>query len=553
MGTAVRLSVALGIVIVASWGRAGEVPLSDGGARVNPRALTAHMRFLADDHLEGRATGARGHELAALYVAAQFEALGLEPAGDAGTYYQQVPLMSAGVRGERCRLSWRGAGHGETLRYERDFIPTPSFHRDVNDVEAELVFVGYGIRAPELGHDDYAGADVKGKLVVVLSSAPRGFPNDQRAHYGQPLLKAQAAAARGAVGLLLLRQPDAERVLPWERLTHYARMPSMRWLDEHGRPADAPEELRASAALAPAAGERLLAAVGRNIDDVVAEAQTGGRGFAFGIKVRLHVESHRAELRSPNVVALRRGSDPDLAGEAVVLSAHLDHVGLGDPEHGDAIHNGAYDNASGVAGLLELARLSALAPPPRRSLLFLAVTGEERGLLGSDYYARHPTVPRLVADFNLDMITMFGPVSDVLAYGAEHSSLGADVERAARELGLELAPDPFPEQSLFVRSDHYSFVRQGIPAVSPFPGLKRVDPGVDGKAEMLAWVKGTYHTPRDDMSQRFDAAAGARVVDVTYLAARAVAQADDAPRWNDGDFFGDTFGRRGAPAGTPAR
>ena len=256
------------------------------------------------------------------------------------------------------------------------------------------------------------------------------------------------------------------------------------------------------------------------------------------------------------MAAVLRGSDPRLNQEYVVMSAHLDHLGVGEPVAGDAIYNGAYDNASGVAVLLEVARAFARLPvAPRRSVLFLAVTGEEEGLNGSDFFAHHPTLPidRVVADTNLDMFLMLHPLRDVIAFGAEHSSLGPTVEEAARRLGIEVSQDPFPEEVLFIRSDHYSFVQQGVPAIFLTGGFKTGDPAVDGRAAWDKWMRETYHHPGDDMSQVIDFAAGAQFAKLNFLISYLVAQNDDAPRWNPGDFFGDKF-RRGSsspPAAKP--
>jgi Zn-dependent M28 family amino/carboxypeptidase len=245
------------------------------------------------------------------------------------------------------------------------------------------------------------------------------------------------------------------------------------------------------------------------------------------------------------VVARLPGSDPRLSDQHVVLSAHLDHLGIGEPVDGDAIYNGAYDNASGVAALLEVARvLGAAKPRPRRSVLFLAVTGEERGLLGSEHFADHPPTPgTIVADVNLDGLLMLYPLRDVVAMGAEHSSLGRVVQRAAAMTGLTLSPDPWPEQGLFVRSDQYSFVRRGVPSVFLIPGMTSADPKRDGAALTRDWVRKIYHTPKDDPSQPMDLEAGAQLVRVNLAIAWLLANEEPRPSWNRGDFFGQTFGK----------
>ena len=544
----------LGTLLVLGCGLTGTLQAQGPSpAPARPEALMAHIRFLADDLLEGRLTGTRGFDLAALYVAAQFEALGLTPAGSTpGSYLQPVPLRVARVDEASARGEWSRGERRESLTYASDLVLVPSFHATSVDLEAGVVFVGYGIDAPELGHDDYAGVDVRGKVVAYLFGAPAGFPNDQRAHWGQVLSKVRTAAAKGATGMLMVRTKDAQPPMPWTRLVDQLRQPAMRWLDDQGRPADTPEGIRASGLLSAEAAERLFEAAGRPLGPLAADVKAGrGASFDLGATLRLHVESRHEQVSSPNVVGLLPGGD--VSGETVVVSAHLDHVGVGVPREGDAIYNGAYDNASGVAGMLELARVLAAGPRPRRNVAFVAVTGEERGLLGSDYFARRPTAPGIVGNLNLDMITMLTPLLDVIAYGAEHSSLGGVVERAARAEGLELSPDPFPEQFIFVRSDHYSFVRQGVPAIYLFPGLKRADSRVDGKAEAMKWVQARYHAPQDDLSQPFDTQAGARFVGVAARVLREMADGEQPPRWNEGDFFGETYGKqRTAAAAGPA-
>jgi Zn-dependent M28 family amino/carboxypeptidase len=258
-------------------------------------------------------------------------------------------------------------------------------------------------------------------------------------------------------------------------------------------------------------------------------------------------------MESPNVAGLLRGSDPRIRDEVVVFTAHLDHLGIGEPVNGDSIYNGALDNASGSAALLEVARAFARLPkPPRRSVLFLAVTAEEKGLLGSDYFAEYPTVPseRIVANLNLDVLAMLYPLRQVVPMGAEHSTLEATVKRAASQMGIELGPDPFPEEVFFVRSDQYSFVRRGVPSLFLFWGFKS-DSGVDAAARFREWGRTRYHTPQDDLSQPMDLEAGARHAQINFLVGLDVANADGRPAWKPGDFFGRTFGR-GRPSAAQA-
>lgn len=544
-----KQAAALGLVLSVAAGAKAEEP-----AHVVPglraEALRAHMRFLADDRLEGRGTGTRGYDLAAAYVAAQFEALGLKPAAADGGYFQPVPLRAAQVVAAESRFALVRAGRREELKFGRDFVLFPDFRRERSELRAEVVFVGFGVSAPELGHDDYAGIDVRGKVVAFLFGAPKRFPADPRAHYTQMTGKLKAAARNGAVGALLVRHAQLDALFTWPRMLRQAGQGGMRWRDAAGEPQDAPPELRASATLSLPASRELIAASGKTLEAVVEEVEAE-RFTPLPLRVEAQIRnvSRQRDLTSANVAGLLPGSDPALAAQTVVFSAHLDHLGVGEPDQGDAIYNGAYDNASGVAALIEVARaVAAREERPRRPVLFLAVTGEERGLLGSDYYAQHPTVPGFAADLNLDTVLMLYPFRDLVAFGAEHSSLGEDVARAAQAVGLELSPDPVPEQVIFVRSDHYSFVRRGVPAIFLMPGFKSADPARDGEKLAREWTEHAYHSPKDDLAQPIEAEAGLRLVEVAYLAGAAVADAAQAPRWNAGDFFGRTFASKAPPA-----
>jgi Zn-dependent M28 family amino/carboxypeptidase len=533
------------LLTLAAPAPALEGALGGALAAVRPAAVGAHIRFLADDLLEGRDTGSRGFRLAARYVAAQMEASGLEPAGDAGSFEQRVPLRSAELREEQCLLRITREGRPQELVYGKDYVLQPLFSGEEVRVEAPVVFAGYGVVAPGLGVDDYAGIDVKGKLVAVLFGAPERFPSEQRAHYGWPRLKQATAAARGAVGMLTLRRPEAEQLFPWAKVRSSSRHLSMRALDAAGVPEGIVGEIRATALLADDAAKALFEGARRGFAEAVKELDEGhGKPFELPVRAEVRTASRFAPLESANVVARLPGSDPRLRDEHVVLSAHLDHLGVGEAVDGDSIYNGAYDNASGVAALLEAARvLAAARPRPRRSLLFLAVTGEERGLLGSEHFADHPTIAgKLVADVNLDCLLMLYPPRDVVAYGAEHSSLGRVVQRAASLVGLTLSPDPWPEQRLFVRSDQYSFVRHGVPSVFIVPGFTSADPKRDGAAIMREWLKSVYHTPKDDATQPMDLEGGARLVRANVATAWLLADEEARPAWNRGDFFGQAFG-----------
>lgn len=513
-------------------------------AEIAGSRLHADVAFLADDMLEGRGTGTRGYDLAAAYVAARMAALGLEPAGDSA-YHQRVPLRRAEIDEARSTLALVRGEAVQPLALGRDAVLSPDFLREVWSTDAPLVFAGYGVSAPELGHDDFANLDVQGKVVLQFRGAPPRFPHNERAYYSSTQVKEQAAASRGAVGIVQMLKPAEQARQPWDRTVRQSRLPSFRWTDERGAPANVQALLELGVRLGPDGVAALFSGARRFFGDVAADAESSvAGGFDLEPRIRARVVTRHAAATSPNVLGLLRGSDPKLAGQAIVLTAHLDHLGISEPVNGDSINNGAYDNATGTAMLLEVARAFArLKPRPKRSILFAAVTAEEKGLQGSDYLARHaaPAGLEVVGNLNLDMVLTLRPMTHVVAFGAEHSTLGPVVERAAALAGLAVSPDPVPEEVVFVRSDQFSYVKQGIPAIFPVSGA---DGAAEGVAEALRWKETCYHSPCDDLGQAFDWDGAARFTRMMFLATWLAADGAAPPRWNDGDFFGRRFGPR---------
>jgi hypothetical protein len=514
--------------------------VTNAAQQIRPAAIRAHMAFLADDLLEGRGTGTRGYEIAARYVAAQFEAMGLEP-GVNGGWFQPVPLRRSELIQDGSSMEIVGTdGERRPLRYGGEFLMGGDF-RASTEVEAPVVFVGYGVTAPERGYDDYAGIDAKGKIVAYFGGAPASLPPEERAHYA--VSKTANAVAHGAVGTLRLWSDEDAKNGSWERLVQaLGSFGALAWLDG-GEAHDSHPQIRGNARLAPAVSQALF----NGAPVTYADAQAKPAPAVLPVRVHMVKKSRLSDLTGPNVVGLLRGGDPALAGEYVVFSAHLDHLGIGEPVNGDAIYNGAVDNASGVASLLEIARAFASLPErPRRSLLFVAFTAEEAGLVGSDYFAHNPPVPpaSLAANVNIDGGSMW-PFNALFARGADHSTLKAAVDAAAAAVEMPVVTDPFPEQASFVRSDQYSFIRQGVPAL--ILGAVRT---AEARPLALDWVKNRYHAPSDDMSQPMDFEAAASFTRDQLLIGYAIAQADARPRWNSGDFFGELFGTKPAP---PAR
>ncbi len=507
-------------------------------------ALKSHVQFLASDALRGREAGTRDYDVAAEYVAAQMLRLGLQP-GAGGSWFQPVTLVAYRAA-EKAKWSLTRGGTTIPLQFGIDFVNTAAPATPDFTAEGGMVFAGYGIVYPQGGRDDYKGLDVKGKIVAILPGVPKGLPNEVEAHFGDDEQKAAIAAAHGAKAVVLLESGAQRAQYTFEQIIPFYDYERTTWARPDGT-------AYAVAAGAPPVGylgsvgaEKLFAGARIKWADVLAAEKKGARiptGPLVGT-IAVASKSRLVTLNSRNVVGLIPGSDPALKDQVVVLSAHLDHVGVGQPINGDRIYNGAMDNAIGVSTMLEVAqRFMASGGKPRRSMLFVALTGEEKGLLGSDYFAHYPPVPKaaLVADVNMDMPILTYPLVDVVALGGERSSLGPVIAAAAAEQGLKVVPDPAPEEMFFVRSDHYSFVKSGIPAVSLDTG-----PGGEGAVAQRKFLDENYHKPSDQIDLPFDWASAEKYLNLNYAVAHALTDAPERPRWNKGDFFGVQFGGYGA-------
>ena len=510
---------------------AGAPPAAEEAAA---NRIRGHIEFLASDLLEGRDTGSRGYDIAAEYVASQFRALGLRPAGKNGGWLVDVPFREATHDGEPKVGIVRG-GKTEALRNGEDFALSPSINEKNRKLDAPLVFVGYGLREPLLKIDDYAGQDVRGKIVVALEGTPDGLPTEIAAHLGSA--KGDTAVKAGAVGFVEIPKGTEK-----SRGFQFLERPRTDWIDAQGGGRSKRNPV-VSMSVSAGTAERLFAGAKRSLAQIRAAAQAKRPLGAFPLSARLTIDANSAwrDFSSPEVVGLLPGSDPKLAGEYVVLMGHLDHLGIKkDAKPGeDAIRNGALDNAAGVATMLEAAReFVDSGKAPRRSVLFIANTAEERGLLGADYYANNPTVPiqSIVGLVDLDMPLLLYDFTDIVAFGAEHSTVARTVAKAAAEMNVAVSKDPFPEESIFTRSDHYNFVRQGVPAILLFTGFAN-----GGEKIWKHWLPTIYHTPQDDLKQAINWRAGARYAELNYRISRALADDDQRPLWYEGDYFGDRF------------
>ncbi len=508
--------------------------------------IKGHMYFLADDLLEGRDTGSRGHEIASLYIASEFRKSGLSPAGDNDSFMQRVKFRKGLLVQESPRMAISHGDDNIELSYPDEFIAGPNLAYADTEITAPVVFVGYGIVSPELGHDDYKDVDVEGKIVVVVPGKPASFPSDVGSHVSSGTSKRNYAADRGAVGFLSIQTPVAEERRPYERSINYVHAPRMSWLGKDGVPGNMRPELKARAFLSLESSAKLFKGASTSLEDIYTQLENEEVPSAFELpaSVNLSYATEHEDITSPNVVGLLPGSDPSLKDEFVVYTAHSDHLGISKSVEKDKINNGAMDNATGTSMLIETARMFADMPvAPRRSILFVAVTGEERGLLGADYFARHPTRPieSLVGNVNLDMPLLTYEFADVIAFGASHSTMGKKVAAATANAGIKLTDDPWPHLNLFRRSDHYAFVKQGIPAVFLFTGIESKTPGVDGNTVLETFLGTHYHRPSDDMNQPFVWKAAETFTQVNFEIGLTLANDQERPRWYKDSFFGKTF------------
>jgi Zn-dependent M28 family amino/carboxypeptidase len=492
----------------------------------------ADVAVLADDRMEGRLTGSPGHQRAAEHVAARLRAIGVEPAGTDG-WFQPVDFEEQFVIAENSKAALVADGAATPISIPQDMIVGRGDGRRPERVEAPLVFIGYGLHIPEAGHDDFAGVDLAGKVAVVIGGGPADISGALKSHARSA--RGRLLEERGAVGLISLTTPKALEV-PWSRSIGAASQSGMYYADPAIRDLRKPFF---SASFNPETAEKLFARSGRTFAEMsaLADASRPVPGFALGSTLRASIAARHAPVRSNNVVGLLRGSDPALRDEYVVLTAHLDHLGIGRPVDGDPLFNGALDNAAGVASILDIARSLKAGPRPRRSILFVLVTAEEKGLLGSRYFALRPSVPaggRVVADLNLDMALPIFPLKSVIALGAEESSLGADVRAVGETMGLPIVPDPAPERNSFIRSDQYSFIREGIPALAFKFGFAKDSPeaGIE-----RAWRSTRYHAPSDDLDQPVERADAIRLNQLVAALALRVANAPSRPAWNETSFF----------------
>lgn len=485
----------------------------------------AHVQVLAHDSLKGRDTGSPGHESASRYIAAQFQKAGLQPAGTDG-WFQRVRFLEVWLLADKVSLSLGEGGATSPLALGRDLRITP--RPSTGNVNAPLVFAGYGLSLPQAGIDELSGLDVRGKIVVYVNAVPKGLSGPLQAHGSRSRWVAMKRG--GAVGAIAVGLGDG-----WNPAAPQGATVSL---------ADAALDDAAGQRIfgtaSPALAARLFAGSAITWDSVLAIAARGEplAGGALATTLRATLPTRKRNFTSPNVVGILPGTDATLRDEIVVYTAHSDHVGT-NPSAApgtDSIFNGAMDNASGTATLIETARLVATRGGNKRTVAFVAVTGEEKGLLGSRYFAAHPSFRRgtVVADLNTDMFLPLVPLTGVFAYGYDESDLADDLDAAVKERGLAVFPDPQPEENRFVRSDQYSFIRVGVPALAFKVGYR---PGTPEEKIWLAWVRDHYHKVSDDTTQPIDFGAAAAFNALYAELAMRVANRTTRPAWRANSFF----------------
>jgi Zn-dependent M28 family amino/carboxypeptidase len=512
---------------------AAAVSAAPGESSFNGSSWWNYVKVLAADGMEGRETGSAALKSAEAYLVEQLQADGLQPAGADG-FYQSIQFESRQIVESGSSLALVKGRQVEPLSFSEDAF----FSTRVDlapSVEAPLVFAGYGLSIPEKNYDDFAGQDLKGKVAVIISGAPSDIPGALASHYQSAGERWKALKKAGAVGTIIILNP-ASMDIPWSRISVNRTHPSM---SLHGAEFDETAGQKIAVVFNPDRADKLFEGSGHKLEEILdlARDRKPLPRFPLAFSIRARAEVNKKTLQSDNVIAKFPGSDAKLKNEYVVLSAHIDHIGIGEPIHGDRIYNGAMDNAAGSALLLDIAAaLHKSAAKPGRSILFLFVTGEEKGLLGSRYFTAHPTVrpESMVADINIDMFLPIVPLKVLTIYGLAESSLGAQAQETAQALGVRSQPDPEPQRNAFIRSDQYNFIRHGIPAVAMGVGF---DPGSPEQQIFKDWLTHRYHAPSDDLDQPVDLGAAAKYEEIVCSLMLRVAANPERPQWHADSFF----------------
>ncbi len=508
---------------------------------INGEEIKQHLKILSDDEMEGRAPGSKGGEMAAAYIEEQFKLIGLEPVVD-GSYFQSFPMVGVELVGDK-QIELTKEGKTLFFKYFDEAMLETGLQTENVEVDAEVVYVGYGVQAPELGWDDYKGMDVTGKVLLMLvndppSEDPNHFGGEALTYYGRWTYKYEKAADMGAVGAILIHT-DPSAGYGWKVIQGS-------WSGEQtalGLNENSPPQLALRSWISEPTAEKLLDFAGHNLSDLQeAAAKNDFSPVELGVSVKTSLTSKIRTLETKNVIGLIRGSDPELSDEMIIWSAHYDHLGVGAPNsEGDSIYNGAWDNASGVSAILNMAKYAVtLKPNLKRSILVMALSAEESGLLGSKYYSENPLFPLATAKalFNIDAINLWGETSDLIPLGFKRSTMEDFLLPVAQKNRLTLKPDQSPGQGFFFRSDHFPFAKAGVPAVSMDSGNEFVGHDQEWKeATVDSWINANYHQPSDEYDEEWNYSGVVQlarfVLEVTY----EMANSATTPNWNEGQEF----------------
>jgi Zn-dependent M28 family amino/carboxypeptidase len=511
-------------------------------AGITAREIDAHLRFLASDMLEGRAPATRGGRIAEEYIAAQLQSFGVAPGVGDSSYFQRVPIDVVKADPKTIRVIASGKANAN-LRFTEDVVVWPGSATDASNARGELVFVGYGAAAPEYKWDDFKGTDVRGKILLVLvndppapASEPNLFGGKAMTYYGRWTYKYEEAERRGAAGVLIVHTTGPAGY-PWHVVVN-SNSTEHRLLP---RDPSLPAPLGVRGWITDSAATAILAQAGLSMATLRKQAESRGfKPVSTGIIIDASMTNSMAHMSANNIVGTVRGIDPKVRDEYVAYSAHWDHFGIGPVVNGDSIYNGAVDNASGVASVLTIAHAAAEGVKPRRSQLFVFVTAEESGLLGSAYFGEHPTVPasKIVAALNMDIVPVNGKVRDLNVLGDNKSSIGPALVRLVSGDGIRVSPDAHPEAGHFYRSDHFSFAKAGIPSVSIGGGVDYVGhPSEWGLQQAEDYTAHRYHQPSDEYRSDFDLSGAAQLAEIVYRLGTTIGNADVVPTWNaDAEF-----------------
>jgi Zn-dependent M28 family amino/carboxypeptidase len=508
--------------------------------QIDPEKIRAHVKFLSSDLLEGRGTGQRGGDIAAEYIATQLQLYGLKPAGDNGSYMQKVPMVGIQTLPEQTSFEITGGrSDAARLRHSEDFVATNETQEPTVDIDAEIVYVGYGISAPEYNWDDYKGADLKGKVLLMLVNEPpstdaKFFKGPALTYYGRWTYKYEEAARRGAAGVLLVHKTEMASY-GWDVVKN-SWGGERSFLRDQNRP-----KLREAGWVQLNIADKIAQGAGKNLNDLMRQANTREfKPLPLGVRLKAHLVSRIRPFDSENVLAKIDAAAGPLSQQAVIYSAHFDHLGIGPEKNGDKIYNGAADNGTGCGMLLEMARVWAQAPKPKRTVFFAAVTAEEQGLLGSEYLGLHPPAPagRISLGLNFDNLTPYGIPEAIEVTGAERSTFYPVLEQTAKEFRLKIQPDSRPEAGHYYRSDHFSLARVGIPAFSVNEGDKFQGHDEDwGKQQKQDYTANRYHTPQDEYRDDMDFRGDALLARFGFALGWRAANQPTEVQWQPGDEF----------------